>query len=58
VKASTTDDEKVRGLIPDARWVRDAKGKVKLVEDEVDPQTWASRRREPAGWWRGAKVSR
>jgi hypothetical protein len=50
------DDEKVKGLVPDARWVRDAKGKRRLVEDEVDPTTWKNRRREQDGWRNGAKV--
>jgi hypothetical protein len=54
----SSDDDKPRGMIPDARWVRDASGKRKLVEDEVDPETWKNRRRESAGWWRGARVSK
>lgn len=50
------DDEKPRGLVRDARWVVGKDGKRRLVEDEVDPQTYAERRRERAGWRNGAKV--
>jgi hypothetical protein len=52
------DDEKPRGLVPDVRWVRDEKGKRRRVEDEVDPETWKSRRKERDGWRNGAKIKR
>jgi hypothetical protein len=52
------DEEKGRGLVSDARWVKGKNGKHRLIEDEVDPTTWKNRRREPEGWRNGARVRR
>lgn len=50
------DGEKVRGMVRDARWVKNKQGGHRLVEDEVDRVTWLARRREPTGWRKGARV--
>ena len=42
--------------IEDSRWVADKRGHKRLVVDEVDANTYCSRRREPSGWHRGARV--
>lgn len=44
--------------LEDARFVRNAKGQLRLKEDEPTEHDWIERRKEKSGFRKGARVTR